>query len=179
MMPWHIYANMILRRPAHKEIIVVNCNMYIHAANITLIPADKLYEWNYFPPTTTYMYQSSLNGCAYERINLMMDDDSSASHVLLKSYFLKSGVIALQAKRCAWMASCHVTMLNFLGDLLKRVVCKGSPNCINLVAYYYSDKVLGWHWSSLLMMIARPLSTKKRFCRAIQKRCQYVAHWAA
>lgn len=58
---------------------------------------------------------------------------------IIKVLSLKSG---LQAKRCAWMASCHVTMLNFLGDLLKRVVCKGSPSCINLVAYYYSDKVL-------------------------------------
>lgn len=74
MMPWHMYAIiMILRRPAHKEIIVVNCNMYIHAANITLIPADKLYESETISPHYHLHVSSSLlSECAYERINMMM-----------------------------------------------------------------------------------------------------------
>lgn len=43
-MTHNVDVNVIFRRTAHKEIIVVNCTMYIHAVNITLIPADKLYE---------------------------------------------------------------------------------------------------------------------------------------
>lgn len=49
-MTHNVDVNVIFRRTAHKEIIVVNCTMYIHAVNITLIPADILYEETTFPP---------------------------------------------------------------------------------------------------------------------------------